>query len=67
VLQPLSSPDLIIPAVADALHLRFYPGSDPKQHLLDSLHDKQLLLVMDNFEQLLDGASVVSEILSSAS
>jgi predicted ATPase/DNA-binding CsgD family transcriptional regulator len=65
-LRPLESPELIVPAVADALHLDFYPGGDAKQQLLDALCDKRLLLVMDNFEHLLDGAAVVSEMLTTA-
>jgi predicted ATPase/DNA-binding CsgD family transcriptional regulator len=62
-LQPLNSPDLLIPAIADSLQLQFYPGGDPKQQLLDHLRPKSLLLILDNFEHLLDGAEVVGEII----
>jgi predicted ATPase/DNA-binding CsgD family transcriptional regulator len=65
-LQPLGSPDLVIPAIANALELRFYPGGDPKQQILDFLRDKQILLVLDNFEHLLDEAIIVSDMLMSA-
>jgi predicted ATPase len=43
-LQPLNSPDLLIPAIADLLQLHFYPGGDPKQQLLHHLRPKSLLL-----------------------
>ncbi len=65
-LQALSSPDFIVPAIADALHFQFYPGGEPKQQLLDYLREKSLLLVLDNFEHLLDGAEIVSDILTYA-
>jgi predicted ATPase/DNA-binding CsgD family transcriptional regulator len=65
-LQPLTSPDFLVPAVAEAIHFRFYPGDDPKQQLLDSLREKALLLVLDNFEHLIDGATLVSELLAYA-
>ncbi len=35
----------------------------PQQQLLDYLRAKQMLLLFDNFEHLLDGAEVVAQIL----
>src|SRR5258706_16428884 len=34
-LQPLTTPDLIIQATAEAVNFHFSPGSDPRQQLLD--------------------------------
>jgi predicted ATPase len=65
-LQPLSSPDFIVPTIAEGIHFQFYPGGEPKEQLLDYLHEKSLLLVLDNFEHLLDGAEIVSDILAHA-
>jgi predicted ATPase/DNA-binding CsgD family transcriptional regulator len=65
-LQPLSSPDLVIAAVADALRIQFYPSGEPKDQLLNYLQQKTLLLVVDNFEHLLAGAALLSEILDAA-
>src|SRR5262245_9802208 len=59
-LQALSSPDFIVPAIAEAIHFQFYPGGEPKQQLLDHLREKSLLLVLDNFEHLLDSIELVS-------
>src|SRR4051812_46190491 len=36
-LQPLTSPDFIMSAVADVVGFQFYSGSDPKQQLLNYL------------------------------
>jgi predicted ATPase/DNA-binding CsgD family transcriptional regulator len=65
-LQPLAAPDLIVPATAAAVNFQFYPGSDPKLQLLDFFREKQMLLVMDNFEHLLDGVDVLADILQAA-
>lgn len=65
-LGPLSSPAFIVSAVAEALGLQFYPGGEPKQQLCDHLREKRVLLLLDNFEHLLEGASLVSELLQVA-
>jgi predicted ATPase/DNA-binding CsgD family transcriptional regulator len=65
-LQSLASPDFLVSTIADALGFQFYPGDDPKHQLLDFLCDKSWLLALDNFEHLLDGAPLLSEILAEA-
>jgi predicted ATPase len=57
--------DHIVPAVAEALNFSFFEGGAPRQQLLDYLHEKQLLLIMDNFEHLLAGVELVTDILQS--
>jgi predicted ATPase/DNA-binding SARP family transcriptional activator len=52
-LAPLRSPDSIVPTVAQAIGFSFYGEREPRQQLLDYLHQKCMLLVMDNFEHLL--------------
>lgn len=63
-LAPVSSPDFIVSAIADALRFSFYGAADPKQQLLGYLRDKELLLVLDNFEQLVSAAPLVTEVLT---
>ncbi len=65
-LQPLASPDFIIPAIADSLKFAFYGAGDPKSQLLRYLREKHLLLLLDNFEHLLDGVDLLPEILDNA-
>jgi hypothetical protein len=65
-LAPLSDPNQITPTIAEALNFSFYAGGSPQQQLLDYLRQKSLLLVMDNFEHLLDGVGLVQEILQAA-
>ena len=65
-LQPLTSADFIVSAIADAVGFQFYSSDDPKRQLLDYLREKSLLLVLDNFEHLLDGAILLSDMLTGA-
>jgi predicted ATPase/DNA-binding XRE family transcriptional regulator len=65
-LAPLSAPDQLLPAIAEALNFRFYPGGEPRQQLIDYLRHKRLLLLLDNFEHLKAGAGLVSDLLAAA-
>lgn len=66
-LAPVSNPDDIVSAIAEALQYQFQGGdTPPKQQILDMLHSRALLLILDNFEHLLDGKSIVDEILKAA-
>ena len=56
----------IIQIVADALEFPLSTQAEPEEQLLHHLRNKQLLLIMDNFEHVLEGASVVSRILQAA-
>lgn len=65
-LQPLQSPDSIVTAIADAMHFSFYAEQAAKTQLFNFMADKPALLVLDNYEHLLDSATLVSEILAAA-
>lgn len=65
-LQPLQSPDLIVTAIAEAVNFSFYAEQSAKTQLFNFLYDKSALLVLDNYEHLLDNATLVSEILAAA-
>jgi predicted ATPase/DNA-binding CsgD family transcriptional regulator len=63
-LAPISDPGLVIPTIAQALDLE-EAGQQSMLSLLQAfLRDKQLLLVVDNFEQVLDAASQVADLLA---
>ena len=66
-LSPVQSADRVIPALAKALDFTFFLEEErPRQQLLDYLCDKQLLIVMDNFEHLLEASVLVKDILTKA-
>ena len=65
-LAPLSSPDDIVTAIAEVVGLNFYGTEPPAQQLLDYFREREVLLVLDNFEHLIDGATLVTDILDAA-
>lgn len=65
-LAPLGSPRLVPNAVADALKYSFPQGEDLKEQLVGYLKQKQVLLVMDNFEHVVEGAGLVADLLREA-
>jgi len=65
-LAAVAMPDFLIPALAEAVQLPAAPGADLKRRLLDYLRNKELLLVLDNFEHLVSAAGLLTEILQSA-
>jgi len=52
--------------IADALNFTFYSREDPKLQLINYLHEKQMLLIMDNFEHLVGEAELLSDIILQA-
>jgi predicted ATPase len=62
-LAPLSAPENIVTSIANAIGLHISGEGTPQEQLLDYLEDRQILLVMDNFEHLLDGVHIVVDIL----
>jgi predicted ATPase/DNA-binding SARP family transcriptional activator len=68
-LAAVQSPEGIVPAVAKALKFPFHKDQDnPAQQLMDYLREKRLLLILDNFDQLVgpDVANLFLEVLSGA-
>ncbi len=66
-LDSLSSAEFLVSAIAEALKFSFYSKEDEKVQLLNYLREKQLLLILDNFEHLVAGAGMISEVLNVAS
>ena len=65
-LAPLNSAKTILPAVVEAVGIQFVENMEPLAQLINYFQDKQTLLVLDNFEHLLDGAHLVGAILRAA-
>jgi predicted ATPase/Tfp pilus assembly protein PilF len=65
-LAPLSSSDFLVSTIAKSLEFSFRGSEEPKVQLHNYLREKEMLLVMDNFEHLIDGASLVAEVLEAA-
>ncbi len=62
-LTPLRHATLVVPAISRSLGLRETGGQTPLEALLTHLCERRLLLVLDNFEHLLEAASEVAGLL----
>jgi predicted ATPase/class 3 adenylate cyclase len=65
-LSALTDPALVIPALGQALALRESPGRTLTQSLVEHLSSKEMLVILDNFEQVMEAASEVSGLLTQA-
>jgi len=65
-LAPIADPALVPATIAQYVGLAERGGADPMQALLDHLADRQMLLVVDNFEQVLPAAHLIGELLRGA-
>jgi len=65
-LAPISDPELVVPTIAQVLGLREEAHRPTIETVSEYLKDKHLLLVLDNFEQVLGGAPKVGELLAVA-
>ncbi len=63
-LAPISDPELLISAVARALGLREAGGRSLWDTVASYLKEKRLLLILDNFEQILPAAPPVADLLA---
>jgi predicted ATPase/DNA-binding XRE family transcriptional regulator len=62
-LAPLMDPALVVPTVARSLGVREAERHAPREELRAHLRDKQLLLVLDNLEHLVEAAPDVSGLI----
>ena len=65
-LSTVTDPALVPPALAGALSIPEVAGLPVLDAVKDHLRDKELLLVVDNFEQVVDAAPAVEELLLAA-
>ena len=62
-LEAVRDPALVASAIASSLGMVESPGSTPTERLTAYLADRSILLVLDNFEQVLGAAPVAAELL----
>jgi len=65
-LAPIQKPELVASAIAQTLGVRESADRSLFEVLKDELREKQMLLVLDNFEQVVSAAPLVSELLKCA-
>ncbi len=65
-LEPVESVDLIVHAIANAVGVGSYVQGDLWKQLLNHLRERHMLLILDGFERLVKGSSLVAEMISAA-
>src|SRR5262249_37299970 len=63
-LEPLRDPDLVLPTIADAFGLSEIGTRPLAERLLAYLRPRQLLLVLDNVEQVVEAAPILVQLLT---
>lgn len=63
-LSPLSDPSLVLPAIAETLGCRDAPDCIDIDRLVAYIGDRQILLIVDNFEHLLDRATDIASLVA---
>ena len=64
-LAPVSDPELLVPTIAEALDVR-EGERDLAEGVIEHLRERRMLLVLDNFEQILSAAPFVGDLLAAA-
>jgi predicted ATPase/class 3 adenylate cyclase len=65
-LAGIAEPSLVMSTIAQALGVKEAGGLSPEESLERFLHDRELLLVLDNLEHLLDAAPQIGELVHKA-
>jgi len=65
-LAAIRDPLLVLPTVAEALDVKETAGQSLLRSVADALGSQELLLLVDNFEQVLAAAAVLSDLLAAA-
>src|SRR5262245_60410117 len=63
-LAPSTEADLVVPTIATTLQVREAPGMPLFSTFITHLQDKRMLLVLDNFEQVMSARSALAELLA---
>ncbi len=65
-LAPLQTADYLVPSIAETLGVTFQGSHSPTAQLLTFLSDKEMLLILDNFEHVMSGVGLLIQILAQA-
>ncbi|MBL8131453.1 MAG: protein kinase [Anaerolineae bacterium] len=65
-LVQVASPAQLVSAIAQAVRVSLTGQEEPRTQLVNHFRSRRVLLVLDNFEHLLEGADLISDILHAA-
>lgn len=63
-LAPVRKPEMVVPAIAERLGVRNQGDHHIREILAVALHDRAMLMVLDNFEQVIDAAVDIAWLLA---
>jgi predicted ATPase/serine/threonine protein kinase/DNA-binding CsgD family transcriptional regulator len=63
-LAPINDPVLVVPTIAETIGIREGAGQSLLERLKEDLRPKQMLLLLDNFEQVVSAAAQVLDLLT---
>jgi non-specific serine/threonine protein kinase len=66
-LSSLTEASLVIASIAQTLSLKETPGRSLEENLADHVGSREMLLILDNFEQVIEAAPQISSLLERAS
>jgi predicted ATPase/DNA-binding CsgD family transcriptional regulator len=66
-LTPIRAPDLVAPTIARALGVREAGDQPLAARIVDAVRDRELLVLLDNFEQVVEAAPLVGGLLAAGS
>ena len=64
-LAPTSDPSLVVPTIAQTLGIREVAGQPLLERIKEGLQQRQIMLLLDNFEQVVSAAVHVADLLTS--
>ena len=62
-LAPINDPEFVVPTIAQTLGIREVSGQSQPERLKEELQQQQVLLLLDNFEQVVAAAPQVTDLL----
>jgi predicted ATPase/DNA-binding XRE family transcriptional regulator len=62
-LAPITDPAMVIPAIMQAMRLRGPGDREPRDVLVQALRLREMLLVLDNFEQVAEASPAIDDLL----
>jgi serine/threonine protein kinase/tetratricopeptide (TPR) repeat protein len=66
-LAPVESVELVVPTIAENIKFRFHSDDlSAKNQLINFLREKRMLIVLDNFEHLVEGSGLLVDMLAHA-
>jgi predicted ATPase len=65
-LAPLSSAEYLASTLAQAVGVALSSLADPREQLIHVLREREILIILDNFEHLREGTALLSELLARA-